>query len=169
MLFLDFVYNRRNQTKKNKFYVPTVNVVADVGYPLRINNGSAKRAAFCFFHFSPGHCAVCLMAPNVVGASAKQTQSSVPFKVSIPKPNVSKKRFKFFPPRSDLIIIKFLELENWNKVGKWIGGNLQRIGDKNLKKLVQSLVISVAIIFIWLWMIKFLNSISFNLLFNDLS
>ena len=116
MLFLDFVYNRRNQTKKNKFYVPTVNVVADVGYPLRINNGSAKRAAFCFFHFSPGHCAVCLMAPNVVGASAKQTQSSVPFKVSIPKPNVSKKRFKFFPPRSDLIIIKigrkFLEFEN---------------------------------------------------------
>ena len=103
------------QTKKNKFYVPTVNVVADVGYPLRINNGSAKRAAFCFFHFSPGHCAVCLMAPNVVGASAKQTQSSVPFKVSIPKPNVSKKRFKFFPPRSDLINNinrEFLELEN---------------------------------------------------------
>jgi len=134
-MYVVFGFCLRNQTKKNKFYVPTVNVVADVGYPLRINNGSAKRAAFCFFHFSPGHCAVCLMAPNVVGASAKQTQSSVPFKVSIPKPNVSKKRFKFFPPRSDLINREFLELENWNKVGKMDWWKLERIGDKNLKKV----------------------------------
>ena len=165
MLFLDFVYNRRNQTKKNKFYVPTVNVVADVGYPLRINNGSAKRAAFCFFHFSPGHCAVCLMAPNVVGASAKQTQSSVPFKVSIPKPNVSKKRFKFFPPRSDLINNKVFRIRKLKQGWKMDWWKLERIEDKNFKKVSSKSCYIRSNYFYLIWMIEVFKLHLFQLTF----